>query len=101
MFGCRPGAVGARRFAGLWQPFRTDAARLDAPIEEIGDIDAWRPEASMPGCHVGWLAVGWLAGLAGWLAGLARLAGCSWRVAAGWLLQRRNSHTLDAPGFGG
>ena len=51
---------------------RTDAARLDAPIEEIGDIDAWRLEASMPGCRVGLLArlAGWLAG---WLAGLAWL----------------------------
>ena len=59
----------------------TDAARLDAPMKEIGDIDAWR--SSMPGCSVGWLA-SWLVGLAGWLAGW--LADCSWRVAVGWLL---------------
>ena len=53
--------------------------------------DAWRPEASMPGCNVGWLAglagwlawLAWLAGLAGWLGWLAAaggllLAGCCW-----------------------
>ena len=79
-----PGAVGARRFGALWQPVAGCAARFDAPKEEIGDIDAWRPEASMPGCNVGWLA--WLAGWLGWLGWLAWLAGCSWRVAAGWLL---------------
>ena len=51
------------------------------PPEEFGDIEAWRPEASMPGCHIGWLA------LAGWLAWLARLAGwLGWLAAAGGLL---------------
>ena len=52
--------------AGLWQRIRTDYNGLDAPIEEFGDIEAWRPEASMPGCNDGWLA-----GSAGWLAGWA------------------------------
>ena len=71
----------------LWPPVAACGNRLDAPKEEIGDIDAWRPEASMPGCNVGWLAG--LAGLAGWLAwlvGLAgwlQLAGCCWLAAAG------------------
>ena len=57
---------------------------MDAPKEKIGDIEAWRPEASMPGCNVGWLAwLGWLARLAGWLGWLAAaggllLAGCCW-----------------------
>ena len=50
----------------------------------------WRPEASMPGCNVGWLAglagwLAWLAGLAGWL----QLAGCCWLAAAGWLTEIR------------
>ena len=40
----------------LCRRMMTDGARLDAPKEKIGDIEAWRPEASMPGCHVGWLA---------------------------------------------
>ena len=79
----------------LWQPVGADGARSDAPTEEFGDIEAWGPEASMPGCSGGllaWLA-GWLARLAGWLARLASwlslawLAGCScvgccWLVAA-------------------
>ena len=55
-----PGAVGARRLAGLCPPVAACGAGLDAPIEEFGDIEAWRPEASMPGCNLGWLA-----GLAG------------------------------------
>ena len=72
---------------------------LDALIEEFGDIEAWRPEASMPECHVGWLHglagclawlaawpvpaawLGWLARLAG-LAGWLQLAGCCWLPAA-------------------
>ena len=97
MFGYPPGAVGARKSEGLWQPVPTDNNGSDAPIEEFGDIEAWRPEASMPGCSVGWLAgwlAGWLTGWLAWLAGLASwlgwpggwlawLAGCSWRVAAG------------------
>ena len=28
-------------------------ARLDAPEKGIGDIDAWRPDTSMPGCSIG------------------------------------------------
>ena len=74
----------------LWRPVPPDAAGLDAPIEEFGDIEAWRPEASMPGCNLGWLTglADWLAGLAGWLGELARLAGwLGWLAAAGgWLL---------------
>ena len=85
-----------------WRP-------IGSPVEKIGDIGAWRPEASIPGRSVGWLAgwlacwlagwlVGWLAGwlgwlamLAGWLAcwlagWLAGLAGCLRLAAAGWLL---------------
>ena len=45
----------------LWRPVATDYSGLDASIKEFGDIEAWRPEASMPGCSGGWLA-GWLAG---------------------------------------
>ena len=52
----------------LWPPVATDQDRLDAPTEEIGGIDAWRPEASMPGCNAGWLAA----------AGGLLLAGCCW-----------------------
>ena len=73
---CRPVAAcaaGLRRIRTDWMPL----------IEEFGDIEAWRPEASMPGCNVGWLAgcLGWLASLAGWLGWLAAaggllLAGC-------------------------
>ena len=78
---------GLRACAGLWQPVATDYNGLDAPIEEFGDIEAWRLEASMPGCSVGWLA-----GLAGWLgwlpAGLAGSAGADCQ----------KSQTLDAPG---
>ena len=73
-----PGAVGARRFEDGCQRIRMDGVRLEAPIEEIGDIDAWRPEASMPGCNVGCLA--------GWMA---CLAGCCWLAAAGWLTEIR------------
>ena len=40
MFGCPPGAVGARKFGALWQPVAGCGIRLDAPKEEIGDIDA-------------------------------------------------------------
>ena len=32
------------------QRMGTDAARSDAPIEEIGDIDAWRPKAILSTC---------------------------------------------------
>ena len=46
--------------------------RAGTPIERIADIDAWRPEASMPGWP------GWLAWLAGWLGWLAWLAGLAW-----------------------
>ena len=82
MFGCPPGAVGGRKLAGLCRPVAACGARLDAPIEEFGDIEAWRPEVSMPGCSVGWLVwLGWLGWLAGWLGWLAAaggllLAGC-------------------------
>ena len=56
-------------YGGLWH-------QMGAPQEAIGDIDAWRPEASMPRCKVGWVA-GWLGGwVAGWLGWL--LAGCCW-----------------------
>ena len=53
---------GLRRFVA------TDYARLDAPIEEFGDIKACRPEASPDATLAGWLArlAGWLARL-GWL----------------------------------
>ena len=71
-----------RTCGSLWRPVAACAAGLDAaPIEEFGDIEAWRPEASMPGCNVGWLAR--LAGQAGWLGWLARLAG--WLGWLGWL----------------
>ena len=85
MFGCPLGAVGARTFEGLWRPVPPcggSGAQLDAPIKEFGDIEAWRPEASMPGCSVGWLGglAGWLAGWLGWLAaaGGLLLASCVW-----------------------
>ena len=43
--------------------------RAGAPIERIADIDAWRPEASMPGWP-GWLAcLAWL-GWLGWKTGM-------------------------------
>ena len=81
--------VGDRRLSPLWgtegyPPCRGqkvippvgDCARLKrrvgTPIERIADIDAWRPEASMPGWP------GWLAWLAGWLDWLAWLAGLAW-----------------------
>ena len=80
MFGCSPRVMGARKFASLCRPVAACDSGLDAPLEEFGDIEAWRPEASMPGCSVGGLA-GWLARLAGWLGWLAvagglLLAGC-------------------------
>ena len=62
---------------GLWRPVAPDWMPLIKSLETSMPA-GWRPEASMPGCNVGWLAL--LAGWAGWLAG------CSWRVAAGWLL---------------
>ena len=51
-------------------------ARLDAPEKGIGDIDAWRPDTSMPGCSIGMLAglAGWLGWLTGWLGWLDWLA---------------------------
>ena len=63
----------------LCPPVPPDYNGLDAPVVEFGNIEAWRPEASMPRCSVGWLA--WLAWLAGWLGWLAAaggllLAGC-------------------------
>ena len=64
--------------ARLWQPVPTVYNGLDAPREEFGDIEAWRPEASMPGCNLGWLAK-----LAGWQRWLASLVG--WPGSAGWL----------------
>ena len=79
MFGCPPGAVGARRFARLCRAAPGCANGLD-PLQKslLGDIEAWSPEASMPGCRQQWLA-GWL----GWLARLARLPG--WLGWLGWL----------------
>ena len=69
---------------------------LDAPIEKFGAIEAWRPEASMPGCNIGWLA---------WLGSLVRLAAgwLGWLAAAGGLLlagccKQKKCHTLDTPG---
>ena len=53
--------------------------RAGTPIERIADIDAWRPEASMPGWP-------------GWLACLAWLGWLGWIGWNGWL----KSHTLDA-----
>ena len=32
---------------------RTNYNGLVSAIEELGDIEAWRPEASVPGCSVG------------------------------------------------
>ena len=61
-----PGAVGARRLSALWRPVGPLKERAGTPIERIADIDAWRPEASMPGWP-GWLAcLAWL-GWLGWL----------------------------------
>ena len=69
---------------GLWQPVATDWMPLIKSLE-ASMPDGRRPEASMPGCNVGWLAwlASWLAGLAGWLGWLAAaggllLAGCCW-----------------------
>ena len=80
MFGCPPGAVGARKFgspcrpvaacAALWQRIRTDYNGLDASTEAFG---ASRPGGLRVRCPdaavAGWL--GWLARLAGWLGWLA------------------------------
>ena len=63
--------AGARGLSALWRPVGDLKKRVGTPIERIADIDAWRPEASMPGWP-GWLA--WLAGLAG-SAGWADLEG--------------------------
>ena len=71
---------GLRPCGALWRAVETDWMPLKKRLEPSRP-DAGRPEASMPGCNIGWLA--WLAGWLGWLAWLA---GCSWRVAAGWLL---------------
>ena len=52
--------------AGLWRPVGDLKERVGTPIERIADIDAWRPEASMPGWP-GWLAcLAWL-GWLGWI----------------------------------
>ena len=86
MFGCPPGAVGARKFARLCPPV-PGCGGLSGPI---GCPYIKSLEPSMPGglrlrCPdatlAGWL--GWLAGLAGWLGWLAKaggllLAGCCW-----------------------
>ena len=59
------GTEGYPACGGLWRPVApcgTLKERAGTPIERIADIDAWRPEASMPGWP-GWLAR--LAGLAG------------------------------------
>ena len=73
-----------RRLSGLWRPVAacgTLKTRVGTPLERIADIDAWRPEASMPGWP------GWLAWLAGWLGWLAWLAGLAW-------LDERNAEIL-------
>ena len=82
MFGCPPGAVGARGFGGLWRPVAACGA-LWRPVETD-----WMPlykslEPSMPGglrlrCPDATLA-GWL-GWLGWpaAAGGLLLAGCCW-----------------------
>ena len=87
MFGCPQVLRVPEGLAGCGSPWRavasvgTDWMPLYKSLEPSMP-DAWRPEASMPGCSVGWLAgwLGWLAGLVGWLGWLAWLA---WL--AGWL----------------
>ena len=89
MFGCPPGAVGARKFGGLWRAV-APCARLWGPIgcpyiksletSMPGGLRLRCPDATLAGL-AGWLA--WLAGLAGWLGWLAAaggllLAGCCW-----------------------
>ena len=55
---CPPVAACGEHYEAGWSPYR----------KKIADIDAWRPEASMPGWP-GWLAcLAWL-----WLAWLDRL----------------------------
>ena len=74
---------------GLWRAVATDWMPLIKSLE-TSMPDGWRPEASLPGCNVGWLA--WLAGWLAWLASLAgwlQLAGCCWLVAAVWLTEIR------------
>ena len=92
------GPEGLAACGSLWRPVAACGARLDVPIEEFGDIEAWGPEASMPGCSVGWLAglAGWLAGLAGLLAVGGYLTGMSGSAmprdclcAPNWLHMRR------------
>ena len=89
-----PGAVGARRFGGLWRAVAGCGSLWQAVPPDwmplIRSLETsmpagWRPEASMPGCNVGWLAwlAGWLAGLEGWLGWLAAAGGL---LLAGWLL---------------
>ena len=78
----------------LWRPVApcgTPKKRAGTPIERIADIDAWRPEASMPGWP-GWLA--WLAGWLGWLAWLAELAWLDERM-------RKVSHARRSEEVGG
>ena len=61
----------------LWGPQETGWSPYKEEL--IADIDAWRPEASMPGWP------GWLAWLAGWLGWLAWLAGRLLARLAAWL----------------
>ena len=79
MLGCPPWCCGCQKVIRPVAACGTPKERAGTPIERIADIDAWRPEASMPGWP-GWLAcLAWL----GWL---------------GWIDWNDclNSHTLDA-----
>ena len=67
MFGCPPWCCGCQKVIRPVAACGTPKERDGTPIERIADIDAWRPEASMPGWP------GWLARLAGWLGWLDRL----------------------------
>ena len=74
------GTEGYPACGGLCPPCGGLKKRAGTPIERIADIDAWRPEASMPGWP-------------GWLACLAWLGWLGW---IGWNDCLKSS-TLDAP----
>ena len=84
MLGCPPWCCGCQKAIPPVAACGTPKRQVGTPIERIADIDAWRPEASMPGWP-GWLA--WLAGLTGWLG---------WLDWLGWMRGCGKSHTLDA-----